>query len=122
MLRDSYSFRPLAGATTAAQSSTALRPVRVQRRLFDDRDAWLAHPRNDLPTGRTVMTDDTHTDTINAAASSNDELAQFVADIAALSIQLRNPALADRLGSSLVQHVQAISAAVRQRFVAPPAR
>lgn len=68
------------------------------------------------------MTDDTHTDTINAAASRNDELAQFVAHIAALSIQLGNPALADRLGSSLVQHVQAISAAVRQRFVAPPAR
>lgn len=58
--------------------------------------------------------------TQTATAGSQQQLAQFVADVAALSALVGDPDLAGRLGPSLVMQVQSVAAAVRQRFVAPP--
>lgn len=57
---------------------------------------------------------------MQATTANQDQLAQFVAEVAALSALVRDPALAERLGPGLVMQVQGVAAAVRQRFVSPP--
>ena len=57
---------------------------------------------------------------MQATTANQDQLAQFVAEVAALSALVRDPSLAERLGPGLVMQVQGVAAAVRQRFVSPP--
>jgi hypothetical protein len=57
---------------------------------------------------------------MQSPTNSSDQLAQFVAEVAKLSALVGDPALADRLGPSLVLQVQSVAAAVRQRFITPP--
>jgi hypothetical protein len=59
---------------------------------------------------------------MSTTADTADTLAQFVAGAAELSALARDPELAARLGPTLAAQVQSVAAAVRQRFVAPPAQ
>lgn len=57
---------------------------------------------------------------MQTSTSDNDQLAQFVAQVAQLSALVRDQDLATRLGPGLVVQVQGMAAAVRQRFIAAP--
>lgn len=59
---------------------------------------------------------------MNMPTAPVDSLAQFVAGAAELAALARDPTLAARLGPTLAAQVQSVAAAVRQRFVAPPAQ
>lgn len=54
-------------------------------------------------------------------AATPEQLEQFIADVSALAADVKDPAVSARIGPVLVLQVQSIAAAVRQRFVSPPA-